>query len=76
MLKTAFFETQCAVETNLGIKQTCTIKNGCTGAVQTEVITQTHLLRKSDLLIGFSIPDEIIYFVKFMYTEMNNIKES
>ena len=39
--QTAFVETQCAVGTNLGIKQaTRTIKNGCTGAVQTEVITQ------------------------------------
>merc|ERR1712131_295580 len=39
--QTAFVETQCAIGTNLGIKQaTRTIKNGCTGAVQTEVITQ------------------------------------
>jgi len=39
--QTAFVETQCAVGTNLGLKQaTRTIKNGCTGAVQSEIITQ------------------------------------
>ena len=39
--QTAFVETQCVVGTNLGLKQaTRTIKNGCTGAVQSEIITQ------------------------------------
>merc|ERR1712046_413831 len=39
--QTPFKETQCVAGTNLGIKESVrTIKNGCTGAIRTEIVTQ------------------------------------